>query len=251
MMSGLLLVSSAANMAWFALVQASPMREFSILEAALVVVFETTFAVPHWLMARKYNSIAIEMPYVLNDMRPPKPNCLGSSQTNVAVLALSVSLPVFAQSILAVCSTTGAELFNNLYLAAYFGSVVLMMLVCCLLIASVMRIRTCLKAEQQAVSTMSLVIHSAAYGTYFLPLFVSCLLYVSDKWNATISILYVVFSFVSQLLLCVILWELGRKEQTDELLQDDEETHLQDKVIRLFSSEDIAGSTASTSAHPT
>jgi hypothetical protein len=66
----------------------------------------------------------------------------------------------------------------NGYLVAYFGSVLVMMIVSWVLINAVLQIRNYLQHEQYSVNTLNLVIHSVAYGFYFFPLLVSCVFYV-------------------------------------------------------------------------
>lgn len=94
-----------------------------------------------------------------------------------------------------------------------------MMVVSLVLIKAVFQIRNYIQQEQYAVNTLNLVIHSVAYGFYFFPLFVSCVFYAfpmalpdDSPLRTAIAIFYAVCSFISQLLLCVILFELGKQD---------------------------------------
>lgn len=101
-----------------------------------------------------------------------------------------------------------------------------------LLMQAIYRIRSYLREHgEDAMSTARLTLHACAFGFYLISVVgISVFRLLNDIvkeryfkaliWSA---IIYIFLSFVSQVLLCCIFWDLGTKQEglADEIEQDD------------------------------
>jgi hypothetical protein len=246
------------------------------ISASLGCLGMMPYAVANWIMASRYHTISVEMPYVLDDEPIPKKRCTKFCKDSLLIaINLMASLSNEATNSYGIWKgfqevnwycLSGHDLFNLVTGISLLTFNFALMYSGFIQIRAVMRIRSYFNDNESPLNMKTLILHAMAFGLYILTLSIQsivavvtedflCLLPVCETslW-ATL-----VLNFLSQMSLNFILWDLGTKpEDTDrgsevslvvEEFDEQAETHARIWNLfakdRCYSSSDVDSSRVS------
>jgi uncharacterized protein YacL len=186
------------------------------------------FTEAHWLFAFYYMRIAKNMPKVIEQSDEPQKDYKTVFWIGAAVNAV-MSLSEFS-SFLWDNYYNDSRLLQVVVVAANSGTWLCEIASGCVLVWSVSRIWIYLHETedgQERLNLRTLVLHSTSFGlflisTAILAVFYSIYVFTHNSKPAVVSnIIYLILSFISQCLLCVIFWVLSDQKVEEEKEADE------------------------------
>jgi len=197
-----------------------------ILAFLLGSIYMSTFNIGHWIFARKYYLISFEIPFIMDGKEIPE-TLLHKKSVNIAFMVLCVLFAIFTYS-----------KFINLFgpTVSYFFDLsqgVLCLISGTMLLVAVSKIRRFLKDHDQPMNTLNLFLHSTAFSLFVLGSLLydaaigpdgNCIISIDGFCNYVLTAAFI-GGYLSQFLLCVILWELGTADEDDEETREETEAN--------------------------
>jgi hypothetical protein len=134
--------------------------------------------VSHWVLADKYYTVSIEMPYVIHEVDVPKRKCCSRVALNWTMISLNVVsafyyIPFWYTTNLTNHDKDVSKAWKIFSLISYFPSIILLLISGLVLLNSVRKIRSCLKESDQSINTKNMWLHVSSFGLFTASLLIN------------------------------------------------------------------------------
>ena len=133
----------------------------------------------HWLLAEKYYTVSVEMPYIVHEVKPPKRKCCSRTALNRTMITLNVIFTLL--NVLPYWYTTNRvnlgryvpRAWKILSELSYFPWVISVLISGLILLNAVRKIRSFLKKHDESINTRNIWLHVTCFGLYTLSLLIA------------------------------------------------------------------------------
>ena len=132
----------------------------------------------HWLLAEKYYTISVEMPYIVHEVKPPKRKYCSRIALNWTMITLNVVftllnvLPYWYTTNLVNIGRYVPQTWKILSELNYFPWVILFLISDLILLNAVRKIRNFRKEHDESINTRNIWLHVTCFDLYSLLLLI-------------------------------------------------------------------------------
>jgi hypothetical protein len=192
---------------------------------ALVAIGMLLFNVGHWMFSNKYFSMSRQAPYKLSQKEVPKSIVECDKITNWVLLSLNVIPPIlfFAGYVGPYFASNYADSFNVMRSVSFLVAMFVPIVSGIYLFTALYLIKKSVGNGSQ-VNIKAMTLHATSFGLYMVSvlLFIFIWLmylysaYIDDEAYSICLGITSICSSLSQAVLCIIFWDLGRKKETTQ-----------------------------------
>jgi len=225
------------------------------------------FFIAYFLLADKYSKTAYEIPFLIRNKKVPQavPCCI-KKVTFWLMMFLCIMFPAIdgisygrvAECCLdkekALQCCIGRDPAQMLWSCLMVVDCILIITISSMLMCAIAKIHNELKDKDTEVDTLNIILHATTFGLFAVSYVIQRVLIIAfyrrsntdHKVYGVITFVLDTFNFVSQLILCFILWGLGSKRE-DTLSSLDAVSEIDDErrlslhsipEIQIFNTED-------------
>ncbi len=132
------------------------------------------FALSHWLLAEKYYTVSVEMPYIELEVRVPKRKCCSRIALNKTMITLNVLLTLLNLIPFVITYNMmkhGKEVSKPLEVfseSCFFPYIIIILISGMILLNSVRKILNFLKEKDESINTRNMLLHVTSFGLFTL-----------------------------------------------------------------------------------
>ena len=143
-----------------------------------MIISESLFSVSHWVLAEKYYTVSIEMPYVIHEVNVPKRKYCSRIALNWTMITLNVGsafypIPFWYTTNLMNHEKDVSKAWKIFSLIYYFPSIIFMLISGLVLLNSVRKIRSFLQESDQSINTKNMWLHVSSFGLFTASLLIN------------------------------------------------------------------------------